>query len=92
MMFIKFRLQDFYESECIDKTTAALGCDYEQQIGCAPRYYWIGDQIGPKFGYTYGSDTLPIIEYFGMFQPEKGARDFYEYMYVPVKEIDAMEK
>ncbi len=45
----------------------------------------------PKLGYTYGSDTLPIIEYYGFFKPEEGTHE-YCYLYVPVKGNNAMAK
>ena len=65
------------------ETATALGC--EPWTGGIPPYHWIGEQIAPVLGYTYGSDTLPIIEYYGFFKPEAGTHE-YCYLYVPVKE------
>ena len=55
--------------------------------GGIPPYEWIGDIIAPHFGYTYGADDMPILEYYGNYRLEKGGHEFY-YMYVPVKKAD----
>ena len=67
-----------------EETAQALG--HEPWMGGIPPYEWIGEQIAPELGYTYGSDTLPIIEYYGFFKPEEGTHE-YCYLYVPVKEL-----
>lgn len=58
--------------------------EVEPWTGGIPPYEWIGEKIAPKFGYTYGDDTLPIIEYY------KHNPDTYDieacYLYVPVQE------
>lgn len=71
------------------ETARALG--HDPWMGGIPPYRWIGEQIAPELGYTYGSDTLPIIEYYGFFKPEEG-RHTYCYLYVPVKEKSAMTR
>lgn len=64
-----------------DETASALG--FEPWKGGIPPYEWIGEHIAPKYGYQYGADTLPIIEYYGYFQPDKNAHE-YCFLYVPV--------
>lgn len=66
-----------------DETASLLG--HEPWMGGIPPYHWIGEQIAPKLGYTYGDDTLPIVEYYGFFSPEEGRHE-YCYLYVPVRE------
>lgn len=56
-----------------DETARALG--HEPRVGGIPPYHWIREQIAPKFGYIYGNDTLPIIEYYGFFKPEDGTHE-----------------
>ncbi len=63
------------------ETAIALG--HEPWTGGIPPYRWIGEQIAPALGYTYGSDTLPIVEYYGFFNPEQNAHE-YCYLYVPI--------
>ena len=60
-------------------------------FGGIPPYQWIGEQIAPELGYSYGNDTLPIVEYYGFFKPEEGTHE-YCYLYVPIKENNAMTK
>ena len=72
-----------------DETARALG--HEPWMGGIPPYHWIGEQIAPKLGYTYGSDTFPIVEYYGFFKPEEGTHE-YCYLYVPVEENNAIAK
>lgn len=76
----------FLRIKICNETAKALG--HEPWGGGIPPYQWIGEQIAPKFGYTYGSDVLPIIEYYGFFRPEAGTHA-YCYLYVPVKERNA---
>lgn len=66
----------------------ARALEKEPWTGGVPPYSWIGEQIGPALGYAYGDDTLPIVEYYGFFDPEKGAHE-YCYLYVPVKRADS---
>ena len=66
------------------ETAQALGRPPWQ--GGIPPYHWIGEQIAPALGYTYGDDTLPIFEYYGFYCPETGAHEFC-YLYVPVKRL-----
>ena len=66
-----------------DDTAKAL--NFEPWRGGIPPYQWIGEQIAPQFGYTYGDDNVPIFEYYGNYQPEKGMHEFC-YLYVPVRE------
>lgn len=73
----------FLRIRMCDETAKALG--HNPWTGGIPPYQWIGEQIAPELGYTYGSDTLPIVEYYGFFKPEKGTHE-YCYLYVPVKE------
>lgn len=79
----------FLRIKICDETARALG--HEPWVGGIPPYQWIGEQIAPQLGYTYGSDTLPVIEYYGFFNPEDG-RHAYCYLYVPVRENHAMAK
>ena len=65
------------------ETARALG--HEPWAGGIPPYGWIGEQIAPALGYAYGDDSLPVIEYYGFFDPQKGTHE-YCYLYVPVKE------
>ena len=76
----------FLRIRMCDETAKALG--REPWKGGIPPYHWIGEQIAPRLGYTYGSDTLPIIEYYGYFDPEAGAHE-YCFLYVPVRENSA---
>ena len=73
----------FLRIRMCDETAKALG--REPWTGGVPPYHWIGEQIAPELGYAYGSDTLPIVEYYGYFNPEAGTHA-YCYLYVPVKE------
>ncbi|MCL2445424.1 MAG: GyrI-like domain-containing protein [Oscillospiraceae bacterium] len=52
--------------------------------GGIPPYEWIGEQIAPKFGYTYGDPSIPIFEYYGHYNPKKNGHEF-TYLYVPVQ-------
>ena len=79
----------FLRMRMFDETARALG--HEPWVGGIPPYHWIGEQITPKLGYTYGNDTLPIGEYYGFFKPEDGRHE-YCYLYVPVQENNAMAK
>jgi DNA-binding transcriptional MerR regulator len=65
-----------------DETARALG--HEPWKGDIPPHWWIGKEIAPKIGYRYGDDTLPIIEYYGYYDPEKYAHEFC-FLYVPVR-------
>ena len=64
------------------KIAKALG--REKWMGGIPPYEWIGEQIAPMFGYTYGSDSLPVFEYYGEYMPDKQTHR-YCYLYVPVE-------
>lgn len=59
--------------------------EVEPWTGGIPPYEWIGEKIAPELGYTYGDDTLPIVEYY------KHNSDTYDieacYLYVPVQEL-----
>ena len=70
-----------------DETARVLG--HKPWEGGIPPYQWIGEQIAPNLGYTYGNGTLPIIEYYVFFKPEEGTHE-YCYLYVPVKKNSAM--
>lgn len=74
---------NFLRIRMCDET--ARGLKHEPWMGGIPPYHWIGEEIGPKLGYTYGSNPLPIIEYYGFFKPDEGIHE-YCYLYVPVKE------
>lgn len=65
-----------------EETAKALG--HEPWTGGIPPYQWIGEEIAPRLGFTYGSDMLPVVEYYGFFDPESGTHR-YCYLYVPVK-------
>lgn len=80
---LKVPATKFLRIRMCDETARALG--HEPWTGGIPPYHWIGEQIAPELGYTYGKDTLPIIEYYGFFKPEEGTHE-YCYLYVPVKE------
>ena len=77
---------NFLRIRMCDETARALG--HEPWTGGIPPYQWIGEQIAPEFGYTYGDDTLPVIEYYGFLKPEDGTHE-YCYLYVPVQEDSA---
>ena len=68
-----------------EETAAALGV--EMWRGGIPPYQWIGERIAPRFGYRYGSDTLPVFEYYGYYDPETNRHKFC-YLYVPVERAD----
>lgn len=73
----------FLRIRMCDETSKAL--EHDSWTGGIPPYRWIGEQIAPELGYTYGSDTIPIVEYYGFFDPSKGTHE-YCYLYVPVNE------
>lgn len=75
----------FLRIRICDETARALG--HDPWTGGIPPWHWIGEQIAPGLGFTYGSDTLPIVEYYGFFNPEQGQHE-YCYLYVPVEEAD----
>jgi hypothetical protein len=79
---LKFPSALFMRIRMCDETAAALG--HEPWHGGIPPYEWIGAQLAPMFGYKYGADTLPVIEYYGFYNPEKNAHEFC-YLYVPVE-------
>lgn len=66
-----------------DETALALG--QTPWTGGIPPYEWIGEQIAPELGFTYGSPLLPIIEYYGFFDSKKDIPQCC-YLYVPVQE------
>lgn len=66
------------------ETAEALDRDPWQ--GGIPPYEWIGEQLMPQLGYRYGDDTLPVIEYYGYYNPDKNAHTFC-YLYVPAERI-----
>lgn len=68
-----------------DETAHALG--HDPWPGGIPPHEWIGKQIAPTFGYSYGSDTLPIVEYYGFYDPAGNAHT-YRYLYVPVEKVE----
>ena len=74
----------FLRVRLCDETAKALG--QAPWTGGIPPYHWVGERIAPELGYTYGSDTLPIIEYYGFFDSEKSQHE-YCYLYVPVKAV-----
>lgn len=76
----------FLRIKMCDETARALG--HEPWMGGIPPYQWIGEQIAPELGYTYGIDILPIIEYYGYFKPEEGTHE-YCYLYVPVEKVSS---
>ena len=51
--------------------------------GGIPPFEWIGELLAPKFGYTYGDDLLPIVEYYRI-NPETCGTEAC-YLYVPVQ-------
>lgn len=75
---------DFLRIRICDETAKALGC--EPWKGGIPPYEWIGERIAPEFGYKYGDDRLPIIEYYGYYNPTKNSHE-YCYLYVPVEKV-----
>lgn len=70
-----------------EETAACLKC--KPWKGGIPPYEWVGEQIAPALGFQYGKDTLPIIEYYGFYQPEIQKHRFC-YLYVPVQKIEAL--
>ena len=79
---IKVPAAQYMRVRVSDETVEALGC--EPWRGGIPPYEWIGEYIAPKFGYKYGSDTLPVYEYYGYYNYDKGGHEFC-YLYVPVE-------
>lgn len=73
----------FLRVRMCDETAKALG--HAPWTGGIPPYQWIGEQIAPELGYTYGSDALPIVEYYGFYGPVTCSHE-YCYLYVPVDE------
>jgi len=68
-----------------EETAAALGV--EMWRGGIPPYEWIAERIAPQCGYRCGSDTLPVYEYYGYYDPETNRHKFC-YLYVPVERAD----
>lgn len=62
-----------------------MALDAEPWTGGIPPFEWIGERIAPKFGYTYGDDTLPIVEYYKHNPINFNVEACY--LYVPVQEI-----
>ena len=58
--FYKIPAAKFLRIRMCDETARVLG--HEPWEGGIPPYQWIGEQIAPKLGYTYGNDTFPIVE------------------------------
>lgn len=75
----------FLRIRMCDETAKALG--HAPWTGGIPPYQWIGEQIAPELGCSYGSDALPIIEYYGFFKPQNGNHE-YCYLYVPIEGKD----
>jgi len=71
-----------------EETAQALGV--EMWHGGIPPYGWIGEHIAPRCGYRYGSNTLPVFEYYGFYDPETNGHKFC-YLYVPVEKVDVPE-
>ena len=71
-----------------EETARALGV--EMWHGGIPPYEWIGERIAPQCGYRYGSDALPVFEYYGFYDPETNRHKFC-YLYVPVEKVDQPE-
>jgi len=67
-----------------EETAIALG--HAPWMGGIPPHGWIGEQLAPQFGYTYGCDTLPVVEYYGFYNPSIGEHE-YCYLYVPVQSV-----
>lgn len=65
-----------------EETSKALG--REPWTGGVPPYEWITEEIAPECGLRCGEDTLPVIEYYGYYDPEKNQHRFC-YLYVPVQ-------
>jgi len=65
-----------------DENAKALGAPPFH--GGKPPYEWVGEQLAPQFGYTYGDDRLPVFEYYGFWNAERNAHEF-RYLYVPVE-------
>jgi len=51
--------------------------------GGIPPYEWIGERIAPLFGYMYGDDALPMVEYYGFSHGQIAVC----YLYVPVRKV-----
>ncbi|MBQ4629181.1 MAG: hypothetical protein IJB44_08875 [Clostridia bacterium] len=96
-VFFGFRVETDKQPDCFDiikvpSSTYMRVCICEETfkvlnvdpwMGGIPPYEWICEKIAPGFGYQYGSDTLPIFEYYG-----HNAEDNHIeicYLYVPVK-------
>lgn len=71
-----------------EETAAAVG--EQPWEGGIPPYQWIGEKIAPLFGYTYGDDTLPVVEYYGNYDPKTNVHQ-YRHLYVPVKKYNNSE-
>lgn len=79
----------FLRIRLCEETARALG--HDPWTGGIPPYQWIGEQIAPELGCTYGSDTLPIVEYYGFYDPETRTHK-HCYLYVPVNGPDDIAK
>lgn len=66
-----------------DATFEALGV--APWTGGIPPYEWIGEVLAPKYGYTYGDDSLPIFEYY-LRNAVSGELEA-SYLYVPVQKM-----
>lgn len=72
----------YMKIQICNDTFEALGV--EPWTGGIPPYEWIGEYLAPKFGYTYGDDTLPIFEYYKHNLDNQDVEACY--LYVPVQE------
>ncbi|MBQ8496771.1 MAG: hypothetical protein IJ489_04855 [Clostridia bacterium] len=79
---IKIASATYMKINICDETFRALGV--EPWTGGIPPYEWVGEILAPKFGYTYGEDTLPIIEYY--LHHEKDGHIELCHLYVPIKQ------
>ena len=67
----------------------AKALNKEPWHGGIPPYNWIYELLAPHFGYKPSADTLPIIEYYGHYVPDKPKiyNNKLCYLYVPVEKV-----
>ena len=80
---IKVPSASYMKIQICDETFKAL--NVESWTGGIPPYEWIGEILAPKYEYKYGSDTLPIFEYYRHNSITSNIEACY--LYVPVQEI-----
>jgi len=75
---------EYMRIQLCDATFRAL--KVEPWEGGIPPHEWIGEMLAPRYGYRYGSDTLPIVEYYLI--DEDDGHVIACYLYVPVEKAE----